>query len=273
MLSLGLIFIDQRTQLLEPVRAWFIGIAAPFYQLGQLPGAALESGEQALLSREQVIAENAKLKSESLVLKAKVQKLASLAAENVRLRELLNSSAVVQENVLAAEVIGVSPELSNHFVLINKGSKHGVYIGQSVIDAYGLFGQIIEVGDEESRVLMISDATHAVPVQVNRNGGRAIAKGVGRLHELSLEHVAATTDLQVGDLLVSSGLGGRFPVGYPVAQISEVTHDPGKDFAIVKALPSAELDRAKHVLIVFSKKLEQPQTRLGAQAAEAGDAN
>lgn len=252
-----LIFIDQRTSLLAPVRAWLIGVAAPFYQVAKLPAALSDVATQSLLSREQALAENAKLRSESLVLKAKVQKLASLAAENVRLRELLNSSAVVQENVLAAEVIGVSPELSNHYVLINKGQKHGVYVGQSVVDAYGLFGQIIEVGHEESRVLMISDPTHAVPVQVNRNGGRAIAKGVGRLHELSLQHVAATTDLQVGDLLVSSGLGGRFPVGYPVAQITQVTHDPGRDFAIVKARPSAELDRAKHVLIVFSKKLDQ----------------
>lgn len=252
-----LIFADQHSNWLAPLRSWFISLSSPFYKASGLPSALADAGETALRSKEELRSDNARLRSEALVLQAKVQKLASLAAENVRLRELLNSSAIVQENVLAAEVIGVSPELSHHYVLISKGARHGVYVGQSVVDAYGLFGQVIEVSDQESRVLMISDSTHAVPVKVNRNGGRAIARGVGRLYELSLEYVAATADVKEGDLLVSSGLGGRFPEGYPVAQVTQVVHDPGRDFAEIKALPTAELDRAKHVLVVFSKKLDK----------------
>lgn len=252
-----LIFTDQHSNWLAPLRSWFISLSAPFYLLSDFPSELAEASTGALHSKADLRSDNARLRSEALVLKAKVQKLASLAAENVRLRELLNSSAIVQENVLAAEVIGVSPELSHHYVLISKGSRHGVYIGQSVVDAYGLFGQVVEVSDQQSRVLMISDPTHAVPVKVNRNGRRAIARGIGRLHELSLEYVAATADVKVGDLLVSSGLGGRFPEGYPVAQVTKVVHDPGRDFADIKALPTAELDRAKHVLVVFSKKLDK----------------
>lgn len=209
-----------------------------------------------MVSRSTLQSENERLKAESLVLQAKVQKLASLAAENIRLRELLNSSAILQDNVLAAEIIGISPDPGKLYVMINKGSDDKVFMGQSVIDAYGLVGQVIEVGSHSSRVLLITDERHALPVQANRSGIRAVAEGSGLLHELELRHVAATTDIKVDDLLVSSGLGGRFPVGYPVGRVVSVVHDPGQAFATVKAMPSAQLNRSRHVLLIFSDKAD-----------------
>ena len=208
------------------------------------------------MSRSTLLDDNARLAAGTLLLEARVQQMAALRAENVRLRALLNSSAVVQDDVLVAELIGISPDPARHLVILNKGSADGVYKGQPLIDAEGLMGQVVEVATNSARVLLITDATHAIPVQVNRNGIRAIAEGVGRLDSLELRHVASTEDIEVGDLLVSSGLGGRFPVGYPVAIVTEVLRDPGQAFARVKAMPNAALNRSRHVLLVFTGKLE-----------------
>ncbi len=256
-LSLTLIFAGEHYQWLGPVKSRLATVAAPFYWVADIPSRLLSWGDNKLLSRDTLLAENARLKAESLLLKAKVQKLASLEAENVRLRELLNSSALVDDTVLVAELIGLSPDPLRHVIIINKGSDDQVYVGQPVIDAQGLMGQIIEVSARHSRVLLISDTTHAVPVQVNRNGLRSIVEGTGLYQELELSHVAATTDIKVGDLLVSSGLGKRFPAGYPVAVVSEISIDPGQSFARVKAQPSAQLIRSRHVLLVFTREQKE----------------
>jgi rod shape-determining protein MreC len=189
-------------------------------------------------------------------LEAQVQQMAALRAENLRLRALLNSSALLADDVLVAELIGISPDPARHLVVLNKGADDGVFEGQPLIDAQGLMGQVIELAASSSRVLLLTDATHAIPVQVNRNGVRAIAEGIGRLDRLVLRHVASNEDIEVGDLLVSSGLGGRFPVGYPVAVVTEVSRDPGQAFAEVSARPSSALNRSRHVLLVFTGRLE-----------------
>jgi rod shape-determining protein MreC len=251
-ISLVLIFAGQRYQWLNVIEAKLSAVATPFYWVADVPSRLTGWGSDTFRSRETIMEENQRLKSETLLLTAKVQKLASLEAENVRLRELLNSSALLDDSVLVAELIGVSPDPLRHQIIINKGVNDGLYVGQPVIDALGLMGQIIEVGPVYSRALLITDSTHALPVQVNRNGVRSIAEGTGLLHELMLRHVAATTDIQVGDLLVSSGLGQRFPVGYPVGVVTEVTVDPGQPFATVKATPSAALNRSRYVLLVFT---------------------
>jgi len=170
----------------------------------------------------------------------------------VRLRALLNSSALLRDDVLVAELIGVSPDPVRHQLVLNKGETDGVFVGQPLIDANGLMGQVVEVSAGHSRALLITDATHSIPVQVNRNGVRAIAEGTGALGTLESHHVSATTDIQEGDLLISSGLGGRFPVGYPVAVVSQIERDPGRAFARILAVPSAALDRSRHVLLVFT---------------------
>jgi rod shape-determining protein MreC len=141
-----------------------------------------------------------------------------------------------------------------HQLVLDKGADASVYLGQPLIDARGLMGQVVEVSRFTSRVLLITDATHSVPVQVNRNGVRAIAEGTGSLDRLEIHHVAATTDIREGDLLVTSGLGQRFPIGYPVATVTGVERDPGQPFARIAARPTAALDRVRHVLLVFARK-------------------
>ena len=232
-----MIVSGERFHWLEPIKSNLSAIATPFYWITDIPSRLAGWGDGVLVSQDSLAEDNARLKAESLLLKAKVQKLASLEAENVRLRELLNSSALLSDTVLVAELIGISPDPLRH-----------------EIDAQGLMGQVIELSSNHSRVLLITDSTHAVPVQVNRNGLRSIVEGTGLYQEMELSHVAATTDIKVGDLLVSSGLGNRFPVGYPVATVSEISIDPGQPFATVKATPSAQLIRSRHVLLVFTSQ-------------------
>ena len=258
MLALVLIVAGQRLGWLQELRAGLTLVAAPFYFAADIPRRFSDWTDQTFASRARLIRDNESLRAEALLLKAKVQTLAALEAENLRLRELLNSSAILDETVLVAELISVNPDPARHQVVINKGSDDGVFPGQPVIDAEGLTGQVIEVGPSLSRVLLITDITHAIPVQVNRNGVRSIAEGTGRTDELELRHVPATMDIEVGDLLVSSGLGQRFPVGYPVGVVTQVTNDPGKEFAVVKARPSAQLNRSRYLLLVFTQQREVP---------------
>lgn len=252
-ISLLLVFAGQRLPWLQQFESSLSALATPFYWVSDIPSSLAAWGDETFISRKNLQQDNQQLRAEVLLLRAKVQRLAATEAENVRLRELLNSSTRFDNTVLVAELIGVSPNPLHHEIIINKGQNDGLYEGQPVLDADGLMGQIIKVGPSHSRAMLITDNTHAIPVQVNRNGVRAIAEGKGVLHEIILRHVAATTDIQVGDLLVSSGLGKRFPVGYPVATVTEVTVDPGQPFATVRAKPSAALDRSRHVLLLFNQ--------------------
>ncbi len=251
-LALILIALNVYTDWLDPLRERLATAVTPLYSIVDWPRSALEWSQESLRSREQLQEENQLMKSELLIHKRKLQQMASLAAENVRLRQLLNSAEMVKDRVLVAELIGVSPDPLTHRVIINKGRRHGVYLGQPLLDAYGLMGQVVEVNEFTAQVLLITDATHALPVQINRNGVRAVAEGTGDLYSLKLRHLANTVDVREGDLLVSSGLGGRFPVGYPVAEVVSVVHDPGQPFAEVEARPDAQLNRSRHVLLVFS---------------------
>lgn len=250
--ALILILLSTYTSVLDPIRARLATLTSPLYSLVNAPGDAIAWTQDSLRSREQLQHENSAMKAELLIHKRKLQQLASLAAENVRLRQLLNSAEMVKDRVLVAELVGISPDPLTHRVVVNKGLQHGVYLGQPLLDASGLMGQVVEVSDYTSQVLLITDATHALPVQVNRNGVRAVAEGTGDLYQLKLRHLANTVDVRKGDLLVSSGLGQRFPVGYPVAEVVSVLHDPGKPFARVVARPKAQLNRSRHVLLVFS---------------------
>ena len=194
------------------------------------------------------------LEQEQILLRAKTEKMAALTAENNRLRNLLGSAAKLQDNVLVAELIGIDPDPNRHEVIVDKGSNHSVFVGQPVLDAEGLLGQVVSVSPLSSRVLLISDQSHSVPVQVVRSNLRLIAQGSGALGQLDLMHIQETADIQTGDLLVSSGLGDRFPTGYPVGVVSSIEYDPGKPFALATATPSALLDRSRHVLLVFSEE-------------------
>lgn len=249
-----LVVVGLYTDKLEPLREKLAQWVTPFYQITNVPTRVNDWRKGTFVSHAELKAENEALRTELLIHQRKLQQLASLAAENVRLRQLLNASQMLQDTVLIAELIGVSPNPLSHKVVINRGTRDGAFKGQPVLDAFGLMGQVTEVGESSSTVLLISDSTHAIPVQVNRNGVRAIAEGTGDLNSLSLRHVSANTDIRAGDLLVSSGLGERFPVGYPVAEVLQVVRDPGKAFLTVIAKPMARLDRSRHLLLVFENR-------------------
>ena len=246
-----LMLADARPGFLAPVRGFLSDVSLPFYWMSGLPGRAAAWMGDTFASRDALVAENRALRAEALVLRARAQRLAALSAENRRLRELLNSTALLEENVLVSGIIGISPDPGLQVAVIDKGSAGGVQPGQAVIDASGLFGQVIEAGVTSSRVLLVSDATHAVPAQVLRNGVRVVVEGNGRIDRLDVDYVAPTMDVRPGDLLVSSGLGQRFPGGYPVGVVESVTNDPGQPFSVVVARPSAQLDRSRHVLVLI----------------------
>jgi len=248
-------------------------IATPFYWLADAPYRLKDWGSHNLQDWRGLSRENEELRKETLLLKAKVAKMAALSAENARLRQLLNSSAHLDDSVLIAELIAVASDPLRHVVVINKGKEAGVYVGQAVIDAHGLVGQVVEVSLYFSRVMLITDSTHAVPVQINRNGVRTIAEGTGLIDQLQLSHVAASADVRVGDLLVTSGMGGTFPSGYPVAVVTEVGKDPGQAFVKVKARPTAHLDESRHLLLIFReaathRPVAPPDDAAGADGAQ-----
>lgn len=251
-LAVLLFFLDYQFGLLKPLRSFFSFTSTPVYWLGDLPGRLWDWGDTVVDSRQDLQQANAALKAENLILQQKIQKMASLMAENTSLRELLNSSELLNDKVLIAELIGVSPNPLRHEVVLNRGSSDGVFVGQPVLDAYGLFGHVIEVNPFSSRVMMIVDSKNAVPVLLHRNGLRLIAEGQGRIDNLGLRNVVETTDIKVGDLLVSSGLGKRYPEGYPVAEVSAVVHRPGDAFLDISAKPLAHLRVSRQLLLVFN---------------------
>lgn len=255
--SLGIALAYIYTDWFDFLKGKAVDYSAPFYWVTDLADEAEDWADNRMMSRARLIQENEQLRTELLVHKRKLQQMASLAAENVRLRELLNSAESLNDRVLITELIGVSPDPMVHKVIVNRGSDHGVYKGQALLDASGLMGQVVEVGSQSAQVLLITDVTHALPVQINRNGVRLIAEGIGDLYQLEVNHISNTTDIRVGDLLVSSGLGQRFPVGYPVAEITEIIVDPGRPFVRALARPKAELNRSRHVLLVFDPTLAE----------------
>ena len=267
-----LITADLRYNSMQSTRSALDILGAPIYWVADLPQRFREWGEEHVQSRTRLLEENERLSRENLVLQGRSQQMAALQAENVRLRALLNSTAMLRDDVLVAELVGISPDPVRHQLVLNKGTGDGVFVGQPLIDAGGLMGQIAEVSPASSRALLITDATHSIPVQVNRNGVRAIAEGTGSLGALEIRHVSATTDIQIGDLLETSGLGGRFPGGYPVAVVTAIERDPGQMFAHVVARPSAALDRSRHVLLVFATRApDSPQLPDAADTTASPD--
>jgi rod shape-determining protein MreC len=268
-LSVALMVVDARFDYLKPVRSQMGLVLSPFYGIADFPVRAWEGVRDQFTSRSELLAENERLKAEQLLMQRRLQKLATLTEQNVRLRELLNSSALVDDKVLVGELIGVDPNPFTQRILIDQGEKDGVFQGPPVLDASGLMGQVVEVMPYTARVLLLTDTTHSIPVQVNRNGLRAIAVGTGNPERLELRYVADTADIKEGDLLVSSGLGQRFPAGYPVAVVKEVLHDTGGPFATIRAVPTAKMNRSRYVLLVFSDSRTPEQRATDAAEAQA----
>lgn len=237
-------------------------VMTPVQWLVDLPTRIADDVSDILVGRRSLVKDNIQLRSEVILLDEQVQQMQALISENLRLRELLGGRQRIRNEVQLAELIGVNPDPFQHQIILGKGQKEGVFLGQPVLDARGVLGQVVDVSHYTCRVMLITDARHALPVEINRNGFRAIALGKGTMDELELEHVPDTADVRVGDLLVSSGLGGRFPYGYPVATVTSVVRDPGRPFSIVKATPAARLDKSRHLLLVepVSENREEPMT-------------
>lgn len=279
LLSISLMVMDHRYNTLEFLRSTLSVVLYPVQYLASLPVELGESASEAFASRSELDEERARLHTENLELRGRLQKFEALEAENMRLRGLLDSSFKVGDRVLIAELIAVEQDPFRQVVLIDKGKTSGLYEGQPVLDANAVVGQVTHVNPITASVLLITDATHALPVQVNRNGLRTIALGTGLINQLELPHLPNNADIEVGDLLTTSGLGGRFPPGYPVAQVVEVRREPGRPFASVIAETTAHLDRLREVLLVWTLKpepaqpqvAEPPSEQAAATTAESGE--
>jgi len=250
-LAVVLLLADHYTGVFAPARAWLETAARPLYWLGNVPGKAAAWSRANVAGPGGLAVENRQLQAEVLVLKGQLQQLAELGAENVRLRTLLNAQQTAKLRPLTAELIGVSPDPRRHQITINRGEHDGTFVGQAVLDGAGLMGQVVQVSAARAEVLLISDERHAVPIRVAGTDVRAIAEGTGDYRRLRLRHVPPTLEIAVDDLLVTSGLGGHFPAGYPVGRVASVAHDTGQPFVEVTVTPVAELDRSRHLLLVF----------------------
>lgn len=258
-LSVCLMFADSRFGYLEKVRYGLGYVTTPIYWVADTPTRVSFWIDDVFTSRTDLLEENERLREELLVAQRELQLFESLASENSRLLELQEATRVIAGEVLPAEIINVSPDPYAKRVLINKGASDRVYVGQALLDANGLMGQVVEVLPYTSWVLLITDPNHVTPVQVNRNGERALARGSrDNSSGLDLEFVTQTQDMIAGDLLVSSGMGQVYPKNYPVAKIVSVANDPGREFAVVTARPLAEMASTRHVMLVYGVQQTAP---------------
>tara|TARA_X000000950_G_scaffold254657_1_gene318610 strand:+ start:109 stop:999 length:891 start_codon:yes stop_codon:yes gene_type:complete len=248
-------FADGRFGYLERVRYGLGYVTTPVYWVADIPTRISFWIDDVFVSRSDLLVENERLREDLLVAQRELQLLESLASENSRLLDLREATQVIAGEVMPAEIINVSPDPYSKRILINKGSEDGVFLGQALLDAKGLMGQVDEVLPFSAWVLLITDSHHITPVEVNRNGERALARGSrSTVSELELEFVTQTQDMKAGDLLVSSGMGQVYPKNYPVAEVTSVFSDPGQDFTTVKARPLAQLASTRHVMLVFASE-------------------
>lgn len=261
-------FADSRFGYLQQIRFGLGYATTPVYWVADIPTRVSFWIDDVFVSRTDLLEENESLREELLVAQRELQLLESLTSENIQLRELNAATQVIGGEVLSAEIINTSPDPYSKRVLINKGANDGVYAGQALLDANGLMGQVDEVLPYTSWILLVTDSHHVIPVEVNRNGERALARGSRtNPNELDLQFVTQTQDMQAGDLLVSSGMGQVYPKNYPVAEIISVYADPGQDFATVKARPLAQLVSTRHVMLVFAEE----EVAVPASASAAAD--
>lgn len=202
-------------------------------------------------SNQTLIEQSTNLQAQNVLLQAKLQKFIDLEKENNELRALLSSTSQFHERLLVAQVLDIQAEPYLSQIVIDKGQDNGVYLNQAVIDAKGIVGQVIEVDKMSSRVLLITDSRNAVPVRNLRTGVYATALGNGALGTLTLAHIPLTADFKEGDVLVSSGLGKRYPAGYPVGMITHINHQTANDFAHIIVDPAAQLTRNRLVLLIW----------------------
>ncbi len=227
--------------------------------------------DTSIVTQQEVLGENARLRAEQLLMEAKLQRLLALEHENQQLRELLTSSSHISGKMSIAQLLAVDSNPLIQEITLDKGSNDGVFVGQPLLDAYGIMGQIVQVTPFTSQAMLISDIRSAIPVQNTRNGMRSIAAGIGYADQLNLLHVSITTDIAVGDVLVTSGLGGRFPFGYPVGKVVSIQKSAEERFAIVQVSPAAHLDKSRQMVLLWPST-NQPVSSPSHKTSVAKDA-
>lgn len=257
LISFGLMLFGKQSPSVDATRDGVAVALTPVFWISDIPRKLNALGTH-FHSRERLIEENDALQHEHLRLNARLQRLIALEEENRRIRAMLNSSKQLHNAVQIAEILSTSMDPYQHRIRISRGERDGVADGQALIDAHGIVGQIIEVTPYSSTAVLISDESQGVPVQVNRNGLRTVAHGTGS-SRLKLPFLPANSDIQPGDLLVSSGLGGKYPAGYPVAVVESVEHQPGEHFLEISARPAAKLAHGNEILLV-QQGLSAPST-------------
>jgi rod shape-determining protein MreC len=267
-ISVGLMVADQRYNQIDRIRESLSRVIYPVQRAVDFPFRATDWVTGSFADRSRLRQENLQLTARLRLANLQLQRFAVLEEENRRLREMRANTAGIAERVLVASILNVDLDPFRHRVLLDKGAADGVFKDQAVLDGDGIFGQVSKVNAATAEVILISDAEHAIPVQSNRSGVRTIAVGTGDQNKLSLPFVTVESDLQPGDLLLSTGMGGVFPPGYPVAQVSKVKR-AGSMFALVEAKPTAKLDQAREVLLVWFKARVEPAPAATGTAATA----
>ncbi|WP_108649182.1 rod shape-determining protein MreC [Dongshaea marina] len=258
-ISLVLIIGDSRSGYFNEARTWLSTVVSPLQYAANTPRLLLDGLVKQFKSRQQLQEENQQLKKNQFLLQEQLLQLSDLQHENQRLRQLLKAPMPKPYPEKMAEIMSVVSDPFSQQVVINRGLLDGVYQGQPVLNDQGIVGQVLHVGTNTSRVLLISDPSHSIPVRVQRNDERAIVSGTGEPDSLVLNNIPRSTDIKAGDLLVSSGLGGRFPEGIPVARVTLFQYIEGRAFARVEAKPVADLSRLHYLLLVWPKELSDAQ--------------
>lgn len=252
MFSLGLIFIgESRIPFFQTASSYLNLVVLPIQYIVNTPIKMTQWLASSITTQDRLLAENARLRAHEFLLQARLQRLLTLEKENGELRELLQSSSHVGGKVIVAQLLAVDLNPGLQQMIVDKGSKDHVYVGQPVLDAYGVVGQIVNVGLLTSKVLLLTDSRSTTPVQNYRNGVRAFAMGQGESGTLVLMNVPETTDIKQGDLMVTSGLDLRYPVGYPVGMVIDIQHIQGEHFVKVTLSSLAHIDRTQQVLLAW----------------------
>lgn len=251
LLSIVIMFLDERSHWLENARYFLQAAAYPVQLAVSSPSAAWSWLQESFATRDELRKENNRLRAQQRAIEIRSMRFDALQKENAELRGLKDALPAVAERWEVAEVVNVELNSLRQRVLLNRGTSNGVFKGQAVVDEKGLLGQTLHVGPWSSEVILITDPEHAVPVQIERNGLRTIAVGAGDTASLALPYLPANADVKTGDLLVTSGLGGVFPAGYPVARVAEVHHDAVQPLAQVRATPLAGIDLDREAVLVW----------------------
>ena len=249
-IAIVLMVADHRGSYLTRLRYAMSLAVEPMYHLAALPAQLAREARLALADRERLTEANVKLSQDLLLAQARLNRLSEVREQNQRLQELLAVQRSLELGVQLAHIVDVDTDLFRHRVVIDAGANQGVLVGEAVLDAHGVMGQVVETLPNTATAMLITDAAHALPVAVERTGMRAIARGSGALDTLSLPNIPISADLKVGDRLITSGLGGHFPAGFPVGLIREIRNDASGMFAAAQVTPSAALDRSGEVLIL-----------------------